>query len=196
MKRPAATDHPVHSLLRERWSPRAFSGRPVTDAELRAVLEAARWAASSYNDQPWAFVVTRRGEPAFQRLLDCLVPGNREWARHAPVLMLSVARAAFAHNGAPNRHAWHDVGQAAAQMTLQATALGLHIHQMAGFDPDAARAALGIPGGHQPVAAIALGEAGDPDGLPDSLRERERAPRQRVPQDAFVFNGRWGDPLP
>jgi nitroreductase len=193
LKKPAPVGPRVHELLRERWSPRAFADRGVDPEDLRALLEAAQWAPSCFNEQPWAFVVARREDgEEFERLLGCLVPGNQAWARSAAVLMLSVAKLRFERNGKPNRHAGHDVGLAVAQLTAQATALGLGVHQMAGFDADAARSTYSIPEGWEPMAAIAVGHPGDPDALPDGLRERELGPRSRKPLSDFVFAGEWG----
>jgi len=126
----AQTLYPIEDLLRQRWSPLAFSDRMVEPEKLRSVLEAARWAASSYNEQPWSFIVaTKENQAEFERLLGCLAEGNQEWARNAPVLMLSVAQLKFERNGKDNRHAFHDVGAAAAELAIQATANGLFIHR-------------------------------------------------------------------
>jgi nitroreductase len=129
-------------------------------------------------------------------LLSCLVEGNSLWAQHAPVLMVSVARMSFEDDGKPNRHAFHDVGQAVANLIVQATALGLMVHQMAGFHPDKVRELYCVPKEFEPVAAIALGYPGDPQSLPDKLRTRELAPRERKPLTGFVFTGRWGKTSP
>ncbi len=195
MHNPAPVDHPVHELIQRRWSPRVFSDRPVEAATLLTVLEAARWAPSSFNEQPWSLIVATRETPEhFERLLACLTPGNQSWARHAPVLMLSVAKLAFERNGKPNRHALHDVGLASAQLALQATALGLAVHFMAGFDGALARETFGIPDGFEPGAAAALGYSEEIDRLSDEARERELAPRRRKPLEDFVFSQRWGEP--
>lgn len=195
MEKPAPTEHDVHELIRKRWSPRAFSSKTVSDGELRSLFEAARWASSCFNEQPWRFIVSRRENQAeFDRLLSCLSESNQRWAKGAAVLMLSVASQAFAKNGKPNRHALHDVGLAAAQLTLQATALGLAVHQMAGFSMERARELFAIPEDFEPVAAIALGYPGRPDELPEDLRARELGERSRKPQSEFVFAGTWGVP--
>jgi nitroreductase len=187
----------VHDLIKERLSPLAYSDRPVGADELRSLLEAARWAASSYNEQPWHFIVATKEDPeGFERLLGCLVPANALWARNAPVLMLSVAKLAYDSNGSPNRHAFHDVGQAAANLALQATALGLAVHQMGGFDVARAREEFSIPEGYEPVAAVAVGYPGDPESLPEKLRARAGAPRTRRELSEFVFAGRWGRTSP
>ena len=197
MEKLAETQYPIHDLLRRRWSPRAFSDRRVEPDKLRSLWEAARWAASSFNEQPWSFIVaTKEDEAEYARLLSCLVEGNIEWAQHAPVLMVSVARLSFEEDGKPNRHAFHDVGQAAANLTVQATALGLMVHQMAGILPDKIRELYGIPEGYEAVAGIALGYPGDPQALPERLRQRELAPRERKPLPEFVFTGHWGRTSP
>ena len=191
MNKTSTTRYPIHELLAERWSPRAFSEEPVSDEELGSLLEAARWAPSCYNEQPWRFVVAPRSETeGFERLASCLVEGN-SWARSAPILLLSVARLTFERNGAANRHALHDVGLAVENLVLQAQALGLSTHQMAGFDVERARQTLGVPDGFEPVCMIAVGHRAEPDTLPDALRERELAPRSRKPLDDLVFAGAW-----
>jgi nitroreductase len=193
MEKPAETQHPIHDLIRRRWSPRAFAARPVEPEHLLSLLEAARWAPSSFNEQPWVFLVATHDNPEeFQRMLSCLVDANVVWAQRAPVLMLSVARRSFEHNSKPNRHAFHDVGLAAANLVTQATVLGLAVHQMAGILPDKAREVFGIPEGYDAVAGIAIGYPGEPDLLPEELRKRELAPRTRKPLESFVFSGRWG----
>src|SRR5829696_8377952 len=183
-------DHPVHDLIRQRWSPRAFAERFVEPEKLLSVLEAARWAPSSNNEQPWHFVVATRERPEeYARLLGCLVEKNQAWAKAAPVLMLSLASTVFSRSGKPNRDALHDVGQAVALLTLQATALGLYVHQMAGFSVDAARQTYNLPETVEPVAGIALGYLGDPGSLPEDLRQREVVLSARKPVGEFVFAG-------
>jgi nitroreductase len=175
---------PIHELLQERFSPRAFEDRSVSREAIRKLLEAARWAPSSFNEQPWRFFVATRDDSAdFERLLECLAPGNQDWARNAPVLMLSVAKLTFSRNDKPNRHAYHDVGLAVSQLIVQATALGLRVHQMAGYDVDKARETYVIPEGFDPVAAMAIGYSGEE--MPSS--------RSRRPQDETAFSGRWGE---
>ncbi|MBS0159830.1 MAG: nitroreductase family protein [Nitrospira sp.] len=192
MEKPAETHSPIHDLLRRRWSPRAFSERMVEPEKLRSLFEAARWAPSSSNEQPWQFVVgTKADPPAYDRLLACLKENNKKWAFRAPVLILSVARLNFEDEGTPNRHAWHDTGMAAMSLCLQATSMGLFAHQMAGFDIEMARVELKIPAGYEPVAMIAVGYPGDPAELPDYLREREFKPRERNSITQFVSDGTW-----
>jgi nitroreductase len=193
LKKPAETRVPIHELIRDRWSPRAFESRAVEPETLCALFEAARWAASSSNAQPWFyFVATRDDASEFKKLVDCLVEANQVWAKNAPVLALSIAAMKF-ENNSPNRHAFHDVGQASANLALQATAVGLEIHQMAGILPDKAREIFAIPDGFEAVAGIALGYPGDPASLPGPLRTREEESRTRKALESFVFTGKWGN---
>jgi nitroreductase len=176
-----------------RWSPRAFAAREVPAEDLTKAFEAARWAASSYNEQPWRFIVGRRGDTTFHKILEALVPFNQDWAKTAPVLILSVARKHFSHSGELNRHAWHDTGAAMANFSLQATALGLHTHSMAGFDHDKAKAAFQIPDDFDTVAVTAAGYLGNPETLPEPLRKGESQPRQRKDIKDIVF-AEWEQP--
>jgi nitroreductase len=160
---------------------------------LQSLLEAARWAPSSNNEQPWQFIVaSKEHQTDWNRLFECLAEGNRRWAFRAPVLMLSIARMHFEDDGRPNRHAFHDTGLATENLVLQATAQGLVGHQMAGFDVEKAKADLRIPAGYEPVAMIAVGYPGDHALLPDRLRERELRPRIRRPIGEWAFLGQWG----
>jgi nitroreductase len=193
LRKPAPASEPIHEVIVERWSPRAFDPRPVESDKLRALFEAARWSASSYNAQPWSFVIATKDDSAnFQRVLGTLIEQNQNWAKAAPVIGFTVARLKFEHNGQPNRCAVHDVGQAAAHLALQATHLGLQVHQMAGIDPEKAKQEFHVPDGYDVVAGFALGYPGDPSTLPEPLREREVAARQRKPISSFVFSGDWG----
>ena len=197
MEKPAGAAHPIHDVIARRWSPRAFDERPVEQETLKSLFEAARWAPSSNNEQPWRFIVaSKETSTDYDRLFACLVEGNRKWAFRAPVLILSVASLLFEDDGKPNRHALHDTGMAAENFVLQATALGLQAHQMAGFDTQKARETCLIPTGFDPVAMIALGYPGDPAVLPDYLREREIKPRERQPIGDFVFSIKWGQMSP
>jgi len=190
----AVTDHDIIDVLAERWSPRAFADRPVEPEKVRQVLEAARWAASSYNEQPWRYLVATKDDPeAYEHLLDCLNAFNQKWAKTAPVLMLSFYKTTFTRNGKPNRCAPHDVGAASAQLTAQATALGLYVHQMAGIEQAVIRETYDVPEGFEPMAALALGYLGDPHVLPDDLAEGEFGERSRRPLSDTVFGGGWGE---
>lgn len=197
LKKTAETQIPVHELISERWSSRAFAQRPVEPEKLLSILEAARWAASSANEQPWAFLVATSDHPKnHEAIAGVLVDSNRTWAEKAPVLILPFAHTQFTKNGNPNRYAFHDVGQAVANLSLQATALGLTVHQMGGFKADEAREKFSVPADWQPVSVIALGYPGDPESLAENFREREIAQRQRKPLDTFIFSDSWGHPAP
>ncbi len=186
----------VHELIRNRWSPRSFSEREVSNEDLKTILDAARWAASSYNEQPWRFLVARKSDgAAYEKLLNLLAPFNQAWAKTAPVLLIMAAKRTFSHNGSPNRYGLHDAGQALANLFLQATALGLHAHGMAGFDAERARHELGIPDDYDLGAAVALGYVASPDQLPEQYRQSELSKRQRKPLNEIVFGANWNEPL-
>ena len=196
MEKPAQTQFPIHELLKKRWSPRAFDERPVEADKLLSLFEAARWAPSSNNGQPWRFLVAgKENKVDYDRLFNCLVEGNQKWAHRAPVLLLSVAKLQF-EDGSPNRHALHDTGMAAENLAIQATALGLVTHQMAGFLIDRARMDCQIPESYEPVAMMAIGYPGDPALLSDRLRARETQPRVRKPVTEFVYSATWEQPSP
>jgi nitroreductase len=189
---PVSTENGLHPLLAGRRSPWSFDPRAeVTDRQLAAVLEAARWAPSSGNTQPWRFLVGRRGDDTFATIFGVLRPRNRTWAGRAGVLMLGVYDLG---GDRPLRHARYDLGQAVAHLSVQAAHEGLVVHQMAGFDPEAARTAFGIPAGYEPFVAVALGHRGDTDGLPDDLVARQERPRRRRPLAETAF-GTWDVPL-
>lgn len=183
----------VEDLIRQRWSPRAFSEKEVSAADLKAIFEAARWAASSYNEQPWRFLVGRRGDETYKKIFNSLVEFNQSWAKSAPVLVLSVAKKTFTDKDMPNRYALHDTGAATAYLGLQATARGLHTHSMAGFDPEQARASFAIPSDYEIGAVTAIGYFGDPHSLPDHMKKMELSPRERKPLAKFVFSA-WEKP--
>jgi nitroreductase len=184
---------PIHPLIADRRSPLAFASTSVEPETLASLMEAARWAPSCRNEQPWSFIVaTKENKSDFDRLLGCLVEFNVQWAQNAPVLLLSVAKLTFESTGQPNRHAFHDVGQAIANLTFQATVSGLLVHQMAGFDVEKARREFSIPQDYEPVATAAIGYPGNSADLPEKLREREASPRKRKPLADFVFEGGWG----
>lgn len=188
----AATDRAINDLIAGRFSPYVWLDRDVSDEDLAAVFEAARWAPSTYNAQPAHYVVARKRDDAeFERILGCLVEGNQAWAQHVPVLALGIAATTFSHNGKPYAHARHDLGLASANLTLEAGSRGLCVHQMAGIVPDVARETYGIPGDFEAVTALAIGYAD-----PASDNERDRAPRERRPLAESVFTGSWGSAAP
>src|SRR5918912_901138 len=175
VQKQATPDHPIHELLAKRWSPYAFADRPVAEEDLRSLFEAARWSASSYNEQPWSYLVATKAEPAeFERLLSCLVEGNQVWAKAAPVLALGCTSLNFTRNGQPNAAAQHDLGLASGNLVLEATARGLAVHQMIGILPDRARELYQVPEGVRPLTGLAIGYAGDPAPPPAPHRVRVR----------------------
>lgn len=197
MQKPAPSDFPVHQLIRERWSPRAFADKAIPQDILRSLFEAARWAPSSNNEQPWAYMVATKDDKAnFEKMLGVLVEFNAGWAKNAAVLAIAVAKLFFSQNNAPNRNASYDTGAASALLSVEATARGLAVHQMAGFDPEKARQTFGILAGWEAIAALAIGYPGDPDSLPPKLKDRELAPRTRKPLSEFVMAGKWGHAAP
>jgi nitroreductase len=193
MVKRAHPDHPIHEPLAGRWSPYGYADRDVRAADLRSLLEAARWSASAFNEQPWRYLVARKAErDEFDRILSCLVETNQAWAQAASVLVLTVVAENYARNGKPNGSALHDLGQASANLTVEATVRGLAVHQMAGILPDRARELFAIPVGFRAVTALAIGYAADLNTLPDELKKRDSAPRTRHPLGRFVFTGKWG----
>lgn len=196
-EKPAAADHPIDDLITRRWSPRAFEkGRSVEREKVLSLLEAVRWAPSCFNEQPWRYLVFEESDmAALGRARACLSEGNG-WALEAPVLMLSVARENFSRNEKPNRTAQHDVGLASENLVLQAVELGLAAHQMAGFDLERARSEFAIPDGFTPLAMIAIGYPyrGDLDELPEKLRAKELASRDRKALGEIAFAGNWDAP--
>src|SRR5262249_417709 len=180
-------------IFKVRWSPRAFLSRPVELDKLRSMFEAARWAASSFNEQPWSYIVGLAGDATHEKLASCLAPANATWAPKAPVLALSVTSLKFSANGNANRCAFHDTGAASAQLSLQAIALGIHVHQMAGVDLPRAREVFAIPQDYDPMAMIAIGYVGDPTTLNENQQKMELASRTRKPLAKFLFSSKWGE---
>lgn len=201
----APTDYPANKIaeahertldvIRRRWSPRAFSGRVVTADDLVALFDAARWAASCNGEEPWRFLVATKANPAqFETMLGCLVEANQAWAKHAPILLLTVARKNFTYNNKPNAYALHDTGMALANLMLQAVSMGFFAHAMAGYDKEKARLAYSIPEDYELGAAVALGYLGDPFTLSEKAKQTELASRSRKPLNEIVFEGTWASP--
>jgi nitroreductase len=189
----ASTDYPIHKLLAERWSPYAFQDRLVSEADLCSLFEAARWSASSYNEQPWSYIVATKENPNhFQQLLSCLTEGNQVWAKNAPVLALGIISLKFTRNHENNRAAIHDLGLATGNLVVEATARGICVHQMIGIFPDKIRDRFSIPEDSEAWTGMAIGYPGAPLTLPDTLKASDLAPRQRKTLDQFVFSGKWG----
>jgi len=184
----------ILSVFRHRWSPRAFTDQPVSPADLATIFEAARWAASSYNEQPWRFILGTQGSDTYTKIHGALIPFNQQWAGKAPVLILGTAKTTFSHNNAPNRVALFDLGAAASYLTLQASSMGLAAHQMGGFDESAARAAFAIPDEFLLGSVIALGYQAEPSALTNpQMLAQETAPRERKRLKDIVFSS-WGTP--
>ena len=182
------TDHPIESLFVERWSPRAMSGEPLSDGEILTLFEAARWAPSTYNEQEWRFLYARRETPQWQPIFELLVEGNQAWCKSAAMLAVIVAHKVFAQNGKPNPVHLFDVGAAFENIALQATAMGLVVHGMQGFDFEKARTTLNVPDDYAVAAMFAAGRPGPVDVLPEKLREREK-PTGRKPVTEFICEG-------
>ncbi|HRX50172.1 MAG TPA: nitroreductase family protein [Candidatus Krumholzibacteria bacterium] len=196
MHKPAVTSVPIHEPLARRWSPVGYDPRPMSDEEVSAVLEAARWAASGFNKQPWRFLAARRQDgPAFAALLDCLVDANRDWAQHASLLLLALAERLDAR-GNPNPKAPLELGLALGNLTAEAAARGLWVHAMGGILPDEARARFRIPDDVEVWVALAVGHQADDAAKADAHRERDAAPRTRLPLSELVFQGTYGEPAP
>jgi nitroreductase len=189
------TRSPINELLSQRWSPRAFTSRQIEPEDIISLFEAARWSPSSANEQPWRFIVAAREDgTVFSALRDSLMEGNKRWAQHAPLLVLGLAQSTYQQSGKPYRHSLYDLGQSVAHLTVQASSVGLGVHQMGGFDPGKLRTTLSIPEGFEPVIVLAIGYPNQPDSLPDDLRIREQAPRVRKPLENLVFTESWGVP--
>jgi nitroreductase len=188
----AATDYPIQRALADRWSPYGFEDRPVAAADLCSLFEAARWAASSYNEQPWNYILaTKANSKEFAELLSCLVEANQAWAKAAPLLVLGVVSLRFAKNAKENRAAVHDLGLASGNLVMEATTRELSVHQMIGILPDKAREIYQIPEHFEAWTAMAIGYNANPATMPAALKERDMAPRQRRPLRDFVFAGHW-----
>jgi nitroreductase len=193
--KPAITRVKIHDIIQERWSPRSFDpDRPVSNDDLLALLEAARWAPSCFNDQPWRYVVCVKAtdETGWQNALSTLAEKNKRWAKNAPVLILAIAMENFTHNGKPNRWAMYDTGAASASMCYQATAMGMIVHQMGGFDVDKAVEVFKLPEDCRPMAMMALGYQADVDALDDEFKEAELAARPRMALNERFFCGAMG----
>ncbi len=194
----ASTRYPINEVLGKRWSGRAYDPeRGLTNQQIMSLLEAARWAPSCSGDEPWRYIVCNRAtHPAtWQMALATLVESNRDWAQNAPVLIIGFANSIMSRNGKPNRWGQYDTGAASMSLVLQATAIGLMVHQMGGFDADKVRSAFSIPEPFMPMVIMTVGYQLPPDSIPEQLREREFAPRLRRPLGQTFFNGSWGTPI-
>ena len=182
----------IHTLLTERWSPYTFDPtRTVASEDLQPLFEAARWAASAFNAQPWRYIVgvKDRNVQIWEQVLDVLVEGNQGWAQHAPVLALGLVQTTFEHNGKPNNSAIHDLGAASANLTVEATHRGLSVHQMAGIEPEKAISTFALPANILPVTALAIGYHGDNPSLDEALASRDQKTRERKATSEFLIHG-------
>jgi len=184
---------PVDDLILSRWSPRSFAEKTISSQDLKSTFAAAAWAPNSSNEQPWRFIVGRKGDNTYQKILHALVPKNQSWAKSAPVLYFSIAKKTFTANGQPNAYALHDTGAASTLIALEAIALGIHTHGMAGFDKDVLRAAFGIPDDYEMGACWAMGYLDNPEKLPEGLQGAEMTPRSRKKMEEYVFS-EWNQP--
>lgn len=181
-------EYPIAEVIKHRRSGRSYANQPVKQEVINALLEAARWAPSSMNEQPWRYIYATKESPLWEKIIDTLMEGNKIWAKNAPLLLLSLAKKNFDRNGQPNNSARYDLGAANALLSIQATELGLNVHQMGGFDGNKVRTNLNIGDEFEIGVIMAIGYPGDAAQLPDALRERERAPRLRMAQSEFVLN--------
>lgn len=188
--------YPIIDELKNRWSPVIFSDRPVEKEKIFSMFEAARWAPSSFNEQPWAFIyATKENTEEYNKLLDCIFEGNAEWAKDAPLLLIAFAKTVHDRNGKPNKHAWFDLGHAVSNLSAQATAMGLYLHQMGGFDSAKTNDFYNVPENYEPVVAIAIGYMGEYDSAPEGFQNRDKAPRKRNEITEFVFTSYWDNPV-
>lgn len=191
-KKKANTNYDVHDVIEERWSPRSFSDREVEPELIQKLFDAARWAPSSYNEQPWRFIYARKQEPEhFDKLYRVMGEFNQNWAGDAPMLILTIMKEKFSKNDKPNRVAKFDLGASMAYFTFEATRYDLYVHQMAGIDPEKAREIFDIPEGYKAVTMAAVGYKGDPDSLDSDLIESEVAKRTRKDISEIAFQGEW-----
>ena len=192
-EKPATTQHQLLDVIQNRWSPRAFDNRPIPREVQQRLFEAARWAASSMNTQPWRFIIATQDNPEqFQTMLGLLKESNQEWAQNAGMLIIAVAKKQH-DSGSDNKYAWHDTGMALAQLTLQATTEDLYIHMMGGYYPEKAIDVYNIPDDYEPVVALAVGYYGDPEDLSEKYRQREVSERSRKPMSELLFEGTWAN---
>ncbi|MAZ67095.1 MAG: nitroreductase [Kangiellaceae bacterium] len=188
------TQYAIHSLMQTRWSPYAIDPeRSVASDDIAALFEAARWTMSSYNAQPWRYIIGVKGrsQDVWDKIFSTIVEGNRPWAKNAPVLTLALAEHFFEHNGKPNKAALHDIGAASASITYEATARGLSVHQMIGIDPDKAREVFNLEDNLEPFTALAIGYHGGESTLEESFLKRDLRKRERKSLDEIVIGGGW-----
>lgn len=184
------TIYPVLPAITNRWSARSFSDRAITETELMTLFEAASWASSSNNEQPWMYIYAHKGEPEFEQIWDCLMGGNQPWAKNAAVLVLSIVKTHFEKSGTENIHAWYDVGSANAQLLIQAASMGLYGHEMGGFHRGKLNELFPLRANMEYACVLALGHLGQPEDLIEPFKTREITPRTRKPISDISFHKR------
>ena len=194
MLKPTNNDFPITEIFRQRWSPRAYSSKPVEESKLKSIFEAARWAPSSNNEQPWRFILGRKGDETWDKIYQSLVEWNQKWAGNAPVLILNMGKRTYTYKGKPNPTYLYDTGQAVSMLVNEVVNQGLFGHQMGGFSAEKASELLNIPSDYHPISVTAIGYYGDPDSLPEDMRKSEMEPRKRLRQEEIVFAGQFGRP--
>lgn len=192
MINPTNNKYSIQSNAKQRWSPRAFSSAPVENDKVNSLLEAARWAPSAFNEQPWRFIIGKKGDSTYNHILSSLIEWNQSWAGKAPILVLNIAKKTFSHNNEPNVTFKYDLGQAVGHMILEVVNQGLVSHQMSGFNPEKAAELLNIPDDYQPVSVTAIGYLGDVNDLSKDMAEIETKPRERKELTTIVFSGEFG----
>jgi len=192
MEKKAKTSFPIHTLLANRWSPRAFNGQKIEKEKLQRIFEATRWSPSSSNEQPWSFIIGERGDQTFQKIYDILIEFNQLWTKTAPLLMIAIGKKTSVKTGKANNWFKYDVGQSLAHLSFQASYEGLFVHQMGGFDAEKARKSFSIPDDYEALTAVAIGYMGDYNVLHPKLQKLELAERVRKNADEFVFSDNFG----
>ena len=193
MNKQATTAYPINELAGKRWSPRAFLDKPVEREKLVSIFEAARWSPSGGNEQPWRFIIGVNRDETWQKIFSVLNEGNREWNNHVPVLIIAVGNKISSWDGNISPVYQYDTGQSVAHLSIEAMHQGLFVHQMGGFSGDKARELFDIPDTHEPLTVVAVGYIGDPDSLPEKLKQRELQPRNRKDLTEIVFSGKFGE---
>jgi nitroreductase len=193
MEKPAITQYEIHPIINNRWSPRSFSSKPVSSESLQRIFEAARWAPSSFNEQPWRFIIGIKGDKTWEMIYDTLIEFNRKWAKLAPVLIMSIGSKILSKNEKPNKMYIYDVGQSVSYITFQAMHEGLRVHQMGGFSAEKAIELFNIPNDYQPLTVIAIGYQGDPGLLDEELKKTEIGSRSRKELKVLVYEEKFGN---
>jgi nitroreductase len=191
MVKQANTKHKILDVVGNRWSPRAFSSENISEEDLETILEAASWAPSAMNEQPWKYIYAHRGTPGFAKMVQCLLPGNQLWAKEAAVLIISVGLKRYEKTGLPNIHYLHDSGLANSNLVTQAFSQGIYSHLMGGFDKEKTINEYNLKESEDPICFIALGYLGNSENLPEPFKSRENGPRTRKSLDLIIKDGSY-----